>query len=356
MQNKAIQILKCPYCITELILTILHTNNEEIIDGYLWCHCERWYPIIKGVPRMLPDNLRSKLSQTYPDFFMQYKYNLPKSSDFDNEIYDDNKEQTRKSFAYEWKYFNTFYSEYEQQFLDWIEPVKPDFFKNKLVLDAGCGMGRHLRIAKQYGANVIGIDLSEAVDVAYENVQEMGILIVQADIYQLPFSSHAFDYVYSIGVLHHLPNPETGFHKLVQQVKTGGHISIWVYGRENNFSLIMANPLRKYFFSRIPLSFTYYIALLMSMAIFPIAHLYVLLQKIKLPPFIIQFLPQYHFLNYLSRFSFSIIHNIVFDQLIAPTAFYLTKQEVEQWFTHHKIKQAILSHRNCNSWRAFIRV
>ncbi|MHA1833583.1 MAG: Trm112 family protein [Candidatus Baldrarchaeia archaeon] len=33
----------------------------EIAEGVLQCQkCRRWYPIIEGIPRMLPDNLRKK--------------------------------------------------------------------------------------------------------------------------------------------------------------------------------------------------------------------------------------------------------------------------------------------------------
>ena len=105
---------------------------------------------------------------------------------------------------------------------DWIWPIEPAFFKDKLVLDAGCGIGRHAFFAAAYGAKeVIGIDLSDAVDTAFENVGHLpNAHIVQADIYDPPFrratAGGDFDFIYSIGVLHHLPDPESGLRSLVR--------------------------------------------------------------------------------------------------------------------------------------------
>jgi SAM-dependent methyltransferase len=74
---------------------------------------------------------------------------------------------------------------------------------------------------------------------------------VQADIYQLPFAQ-SFDYAFSIGVLHHLPDPRGGFRSLASKVKPGGHISAWVYGAENNEWITrFVDPLREKFSSKI---------------------------------------------------------------------------------------------------------
>ena len=75
--------------------------------------------------------------------------------------------------------------------------------------------------------------------------------IVQADIYHLPLKP-VFDYAFSVGVLHHLPRPREGFLSLASKVKTGGHISAWVYGAENNGWITrLVNPLRERVTSRI---------------------------------------------------------------------------------------------------------
>jgi hypothetical protein len=43
----------------------------------------------------------------------------------------------------------------------------------------------------------------------------------------------------------------------------------------------------------------------------------------------------------------------VFDHLVAPVAFYLSRQEFEAWFQHSGLSNVQISWRNQNSWRGF---
>jgi len=148
---------------------------------------------------------------------------------------------------------------YEQQFLDWISPIEPAFFEGKLVLDAGCGIGRHAFFAARYGAkDVVAMDLSAAVETAFRNIGRLpNAHVIQADILAPPFAraagKGAFDFIYSIGVLHHLPDPEAGFRSLVRCLRPGGTFFGWVYGYENN-ALVhrVIDPVRRRVTSRLP--------------------------------------------------------------------------------------------------------
>src|SRR4029078_507288 len=74
---------------------------------------------------------------------------------------------------------------------------------------------------------------------------------IQADIYHLPLA-RKFDYAFSVGVLHHLPDPRGGFLALASKVKPGGHISAWIYGAENNEWITrFVNPVLEKITSRI---------------------------------------------------------------------------------------------------------
>src|SRR5258706_13173018 len=74
--------------------------------------------------------------------------------------------------------------------------------------------------------------------------------VIQAHIYPLPLRA-VFDYAFSLGVLHHLPDPRAGFKALAAKVKPGGHISAWIYGAENNGWIVrFVNPVREYVTSR----------------------------------------------------------------------------------------------------------
>ena len=54
-------------------------------------------------------------------------------------------------------------------------------------------------------------------------------------LYSLPFAPESFDYIYSLGVLHHTPNCEQAFKRLPRLLKPGGTISLWVYSGYNRW-------------------------------------------------------------------------------------------------------------------------
>ncbi|MBS3159287.1 methyltransferase domain-containing protein [Candidatus Woesearchaeota archaeon] len=303
--------LVCPKCKAEFILKD-YKGVDNINTGELVCsECKKSYKIINGIPRIL-DNINKE------------------------------KKITAKRFAYEWYKFNSMYKEAEHQFLDWVWPVKKEFFLNKIILDAGCGMGRHAYLSSKFGAKlVIGIDLGDSVNIAYKNTKALkNIHIIQADIYNLPFKKESFDYIYSIGVLHHLPNPKDGFNKLLIYLKKNSLISIWVYGKENNPLLPFLNLFRKTITRNLSLSIVYFLSYFITIIFWPIIN-FIFFTKTK-----ISF---YDFFYYLKKLGFYRTNSIIFDQLLAPTAFYYTKKEISSWFINlHDVK---ISWRNKNSWR-----
>ncbi|MGH9497052.1 MAG: methyltransferase domain-containing protein [Candidatus Sulfotelmatobacter sp.] len=103
----------------------------------------------------------------------------------------------------------------------------------KLVLDVGCGMGRFADIATRWGAQVVGVDLSLAAEVAARNLAGREATIFQADVFRLPFAAESFDLIYSIGVLHHTPDCERAFKALPRLLKPGGRIAVWLYSGYN---------------------------------------------------------------------------------------------------------------------------
>ena len=102
------------------------------------------------------------------------------------------------------------------------------------VLDAGCGMGRYLRVAVESGARlVVGLDLSEAVSAARDLTADLpGVALVRGDLLRPPLAVGSFDQIYSLGVLDHTPDPRAAFLALARLLKPGGRIAVWVYPRE----------------------------------------------------------------------------------------------------------------------------
>ncbi len=129
-----------------------------------------------------------------------------------------------------------------------MAPATPETFRARVVVEGGCGKGRHTRLVARYGARaVIGVDLSDAVDVAFANTGgESNVHIVQADLRALPLRPGTCDVAFSVGVLHHMPDPFEGFRSLAGAVRPGGTISVWVYGAENNIWISeVVSPLRR---------------------------------------------------------------------------------------------------------------
>ena len=323
MKPSLLLLLACPVCGGDFTLTTTQGNSAEIDAGVLHCpRCPRDFPIRHGVPRFV---------------------------ELEN---DPSQRGTAENFGAQWLVFDHVEQHHQQQFLDWIAPVTPDFIRGKVVLEGGCGKGRHTRAIAEWGAQtIVGVDLSAAVEAAHRNTRDLpNAHIIQADIYHLPLKQ-AFDYAFSVGVLHHLPDPHGGFASLCKHVKPGGAISAWVYGRENNGWIVhFINPLREHFTSKLPMRALYWLSYLPSLVLWlTLKLIYLPLSNTPLKRFL--FYGEY--LSYIARFPFHEIHNIVHDHLTAPVAFYLRREEFSAWFAEARAERVELHWHNQNSWRGF---
>jgi SAM-dependent methyltransferase len=259
---------------------------------------------------------------------------------------------TADAFGYEWTHYSELTGGDQREFLDWISPLTPADFEGRTVLDVGCGKGRHIVLAAQFGANaVVGVDLSSAVEVAYRNTCALpNVHVIQADVHKLPFAD-SFDLAYSIGVLHHLPVPKEGFVAMTKHVRAGGLVSSWVYGREGNLWIEkLVDPVRKHITSRLPRSVTRCLCFVPSVILY--AALKVLYRPANKRQWLERLLPYSAYLCSISDYSFAENFWNVFDHLVAPTAFYHRQEELMDWFKDADITDVQVSRHNGNSWRA----
>jgi len=327
MKDRLLRYLCCPSCAGAIeIAAIRNRDRGEIIEAELQCvSCAKRWPVERGVPRFAAiDAVETE------------------------------KAATAASFGWQWQHFTQTDEKYEQQFLGWIAPVTPDFFQDKVVLEGGCGKGRHTQLAARWGAReVIGIDLSAAVETAFAATRELSSAhIVQADIYHLPFR-RGFDYAFSVGVLHHLPDPRGGFISLASKVKPGGSISAWVYGAENNEWITRwVNPLRKRITSRMNPRVLLHLAKLPAAGLFAATKLiYGPLNRANAS--LANHLFYNDYLNAISGFGWREQHTIVFDHLIAPTSHYISRAEFAEWWEAIHAGEVTITWHNQNSWRGF---
>jgi 2-polyprenyl-3-methyl-5-hydroxy-6-metoxy-1,4-benzoquinol methylase len=144
------------------------------------------------------------------------------------------------SFGFQWHLYNRTQLDDEQCHQSELDfrmrtGFKPEDLKGKLMLDVGCGMGRFAEVATRWGARVVGIDLSAAAQVAARNLADREFIALQADVFALPFALDSFDYIYSIGVLHHTPDCEAAVKALPKYLKPGGTLAVWLYSRYNKW-------------------------------------------------------------------------------------------------------------------------
>jgi SAM-dependent methyltransferase len=295
------------------------------MEGTLVCTgCGTTFIIRRGIPRFLPRDLSAA------------------------------KKATGDAFGYEWTHYSRLTDADKDEFLDWIAPLAPADFAGRVVLDAGCGKGRHMFPAVQFHAReVVGIDLSEAVEAAFQNTCHLpNAHVVQADIFNLPFTN-PFDLAYCIGVLHHLPDPKGGFLALAKHVKLGGRISVWVYGKEGNSWIEkFVDPIRINLTSKLPKSVTRCLSFLLALPLH--AALKLIYRPVQRSPrlaWLKRRLPYAEYLCAISGYSFAEDFWNVFDQLVAPTAFYHRREELQDWFAVARMEKVEITRRNNNSWR-----
>jgi ubiquinone/menaquinone biosynthesis C-methylase UbiE len=101
-------------------------------------------------------------------------------------------------------------------------------------LDVGCGYGRFCETIAETDNEIVGIDMSTtSIELAYKYVgANRNVHLVQCDLNKLPFELESFDYIFSIGVLHHTPDAQASFDRIVPYLKRGGRIAVWVYSPE----------------------------------------------------------------------------------------------------------------------------
>jgi SAM-dependent methyltransferase len=116
--------------------------------------------------------------------------------------------------------------------------LAPEDVRGKIVLDAGIGAGRFTDVLSRWGAEIVGVDLSYAVEASHANFRDRpNVLVAQADIGKLPLKDESVDIIISIGVLHHTPSTERYFKALVPKLKRGGRIAIWVYPDSGEYAV-----------------------------------------------------------------------------------------------------------------------
>ena len=150
----------------------------------------------------------------------------------------DLKERTGKVYSVLWdRYAGDMVSEAEKIITERFSGSEIDFsvFKNKVVLDAGCGSGRYsCALARMGAAEVVGLDWSDGgIRKAKELAEENNIRNVRFEkgsLLDKPFEDGTFDFVFSNGVYHHTGDIAIGTKEMFRVMKSGGKAWYYIYG------------------------------------------------------------------------------------------------------------------------------
>jgi SAM-dependent methyltransferase len=262
----------------------------------------------------------------------------------------DNK--TARAFATSWNNLPKGSVYTKDQFVDWMEPLNEDDVRGKRVLELGCGNGSLMtHVVDWKPAQLDGVDLGDSVITARENLKgHSNISVIQNDLVAHK-AGEPYDFVYCIGVLHHLQDPRAGFESVVRNTKPGGKFHCWVYAQEGNWVIIhMVDPIRKVA-SRLPWWFTKHILATGLVAPF---FMYAKLLSVLPRSSGLRKLPLYDYSLWIGKREFAFFRHVAFDQLVTPQTAYLSKETITSWLhTQLDVKQEsiYIIMRNGNSWK-----
>ncbi len=231
----------------------------------------------------------------------------------------------------------------EELLADVLRPLLSlEELRGQKVAEIGCGNGRFLPTLARYAERVYGIEPGDGVDNARRHCAGVdNIEVMRADVYSLP-RLPPLDHVFSIGVVHHLPDPRRALENMRGLLKPGGRCTIWVYGKEGNeLYLLTFGALRK-LTTRIP-----HVALHgVSTALVPPLRTYIHACRV-LP------LPMREYMRtVLKPLSNDALRMNIYDQLNPTIAEYWSRDEVEELMRSAGFLDVTLHHRHGYSWTA----
>lgn len=291
-------------------------GDEWVVSGELVSAHSR-YPIVDGIPRLLPEAAVEAVAS------------------------DAMSAKIQETFGYEWEHFDAMLPEYEAAVRTYFKPVPDQLLEGALVLDAGCGMGRWARyVGEQPIRRLYAIDFSRAIDRAATTLRGWdNTHCIQADIRHLPFRPQTFDFIYSLGVLHHLVNPDEGMGSLVGRLKSDGALLVYLYYALDNRPaffrwLLRAVTAVRQITSRLPKPIMHRLAMLIAIGVYwPLARTAGGLERLGLSRIARQMpLHEYH------RYSFSYMRTDAFDRFATPIEKRYSRKQIRVWLARYGLE------------------
>jgi SAM-dependent methyltransferase len=171
--------------------SVLQLSDDRLTVG------GRTYPILNDVillldPSQYPASLQARLQGAAPQSGKPTTY----------------AEDIQFTFGEEWTRHPEILAEHEKEFMSYFDLVDLNSLGKARVCDLGCGIGRWSYFLTSRCREMVLVDFSEAIFVARKNLSKApNTLFFMGDLERLPFRDDFCDFLFCLGVLHHLPTP-----------------------------------------------------------------------------------------------------------------------------------------------------
>lgn len=152
--------------------------------------------------------------------------------------------------------------------------------KPSKALDMGCGSGRWDVLVAPFVRELVAVDASPlALGVAKQNVHAPNVTFVECTPESLPFPDGYFDLIFSLGVLHHMPDTRAAIQSLARKLAPGGILLLYLYYAFDNrpawFRAIWrTSDLLRRCISRLPFSLRYVASQIIAITVYwPLARI-----------------------------------------------------------------------------------
>lgn len=255
------------------------------------------------------------------------------------------RDRTVADFGEQWTRYTDNFGWYGslELFRDIFGPVlNVDDLAGRHVAEIGSGTGRIVHMLLEAGAaHVTALEPSDAFPVLEANVRRYGDRVdCQRRRGEEIGPEEAFDYVFSIGVLHHIPDPQPVVRAAFHSLRPGGRLAVWLYGREgNHLYLALVKPLRAVT-TRLPHT-------LLALVSWPLT--------LALTAYVAacRFLPlplRGYMRRVIANLTLDKRYLVVYDQLNPSHARYYSREEAEELLASAGFVDISMYHRHGYSW------
>lgn len=225
-----------------------------------------------------------------------------------------------------------------------LEPlVRLEEVQGKRVAEIGSGTGRIVKMLLRAGAReVTAIEPSDAFEVLKRNLADEGgrVVLLNKAGHEIP-ADGAYDFVLSIGVIHHIPDPDPVIAASLQALRPGGRLVVWLYGKEGSGLIVQSIRALRMMTTHLPHFVVAAIAHVLALAL----ELYIFACRY------VRWLPLHDYItNVVGRFSRSKRYLVVYDQLRPAYAMYYSEAEARELLASNGFSDVQLYFRHGYSW------